>query len=126
MKTGIITGTGKGIGLSALKILLKNKYKIISITKIKTKEVEELFKNKNFIKNIYHPLGDNLLSDKNLINEIYKKYKIDFMVCNAGVRHRDSIKNMNLEKRNYTLNVNYHSNVVLIEEFLKFFKKKIH
>ena len=65
-----------------------------------------------------------MISDKNLINEIYKKYKIDFMVCNAGVRHRDSIQDMNLEKRKYTLNVNYHSNVVLIEELLKFFKKK--
>ena len=31
---------------------------------------------------------------------------------------------MNLEKRNYTLNVNYHSNVILVEELLKFFNKK--
>ena len=124
MKTGIITGTGKGIGLTTLKLLLKNKYKIISITKSKTKEVEKLFKYKNFIKKIYHPLGDNLLSDRNLINEIYKKYKIDFIVCNAGVRHRDSIKDMNYKKRNYTLDVNYHSNVTLIEEFLKFLKRK--
>ena len=46
------------------------------------------------------------------------------MVCNAGVRHRDSIQKMNLEKRSYTLNVNFHSNVVIIEEFLKYFKKK--
>ena len=126
MKTGIITGTGKGKGLSTLKLLLKNKYKIISITKTKTKEVDSLFKGKNFIKNIYHPLGDNLLEDKKLVQEIFKKHKIDFMVCNAGVRHRDSIQKMNLEKRSYTLNVNYHSNVVLIEEFLKFFKKKKH
>ncbi len=124
MKTGIITGTGKGIGLSTLKLLLKNKYKIISITKTKTKEVDRLFKDKNFIKNIYHPLGDNLLEDKKLVHEIYKKHKIDFMVCNAGVRHRDSIQKMNLEKRSYTLNVNFHSNVVIIEEFLKYFKKK--
>ena len=63
MKTGIITGTGKGIGLSALKLLLKNKYKIISITK--PKYVLIFFK-KNFIKNIYHPLGENLLTDKML------------------------------------------------------------
>lgn len=124
MKLGIITGTGKGIGLSALKLLLKNKYKIISITKTITKELESLFKNKNFIKNIHHPLGSNLLEDKKLVHEIFKKYKIDFMVCNAGVRHRDSIQKMNLKKRNYTLNVNYHSNVILIEEFLKFFQKK--
>ncbi len=124
MKTGIITGTGKGIGLSTLKILLKNKYKIISITKSKTRELETLTKNKNLIKNIYHPLGENLLSDRNLISKIYKKYKIDFLVCNAGVRHRDSIQNMDSEKRKYTLNVNYHSNVILIEELLKFFKKK--
>ena len=124
MKTGIITGTGKGIGLSTLKLLLKKKYKIISITKTKTKEVDFLCKNKNFIKNIYHPLGDNLSADKKLAHEIFKKHKIDFIVCNAGVRHRDSIQKMNIEKRSYTLNVNFHSNVVLIEEFLKFFKKK--
>ena len=124
MKTGIITGTGKGIGLSTLRLLLKKGYRVISITKTKTKEVEAIFKNKNFIKKIYHPLGENLVSDKNLINEIYKKYKVDFLVCNAGVRHRDSIKDMNIEKRNYTLNVNYHTNITLIEELLKFSKKK--
>ena len=124
MKTGIITGTGKGIGLSALKLLLKKKYKIISITKTKSKEVEALLKNKYFIKNIYHPLGENLLIDKKLLKEIYKKYKIDFVVCNAGVRHRDPLQKMNLKKRNHTLNVNYHSNVVLIEELLKFYNKK--
>ena len=33
------------------------------------------------------------------------------------------IKDMNYKKRNYTLDVNYHSNVTLIEEF-KIFKKK--
>jgi len=124
MKIGIITGTGKGIGLSALKLLLKKKYKIISITKTKSKEVESLLKNKNFIKNIYHPLGENLLMDKKLVNEINKKYKIDFMVCNAGVRHRDSLQKMDIEKRKQTLNVNYHSNVVLIEELLKSYNKK--
>ena len=124
MKIGIITGTGKGIGLSALKLELKKKYKIISITKTKSKEVESLLKNKNFIKNIYHPLGENLLMDKKLVNEINKKYKIDFMVCNAGVRHRDSLQKMDIEKRKQTLNVNYHSNVVLIEELLKSYNKK--
>ena len=124
MKTGIITGTGKGIGLSALKILLKSKYKIISITKSKSRRLEILLKNKNLIKNIYHPLGENLISDKKLINKIYKNYKIDFLVCNAGVRHRDSIKDMDLEKRKYTLDVNYHPNVVLIEELLKSLKKR--
>ncbi len=124
MKTGIITGTGKGIGLSVLKLFLKNKYKIISITKTKSRKLESLFKKKNFIKNIYHPLGENLLTDKIIINEICKKYKIDFMVCNAGVRHRDSLQKMNFEKRDYTLNVNYHSNVVLIEQLLKFYNNK--
>ena len=66
MKTGIITGTGKGIGLSTLKLLLKDKYKIISITKTKSKEIEALLKKKNFIKNIYHTLGEDLFSDKKL------------------------------------------------------------
>ena len=49
MKTGIITGTGNGMGLSTLKLLLQNKYKIISITKIKNKVIEALLKKKNFI-----------------------------------------------------------------------------
>ena len=47
----------------------------------------------------YHPLGENLISDKNLINEIYKKHKIDFMVCNASVSCL-IIQDMNLEKEN--------------------------
>ena len=124
MKTGIITGTGKGIGLSTLKLLLNNKYKIISITKSKNSVIENLFKKKNFVKNIYHTLGENLDSDRKIIKDICKTYKIDFLVCNAGIRHRDSIKKMNLEKRNITLNVNYQSNFVLIQELLRFFSNK--
>ena len=124
MKTGIITGTGKGIGLSALKLLLKKNYKLISITKTKSKEIEVLLKKKNFIKNIYHSLGEDLISDKKLIQDLCKKYEIDFLVCNAGVRHRDSLQKMNIKKRSYTLDVNYHSNVAIIEEFIKYFSKK--
>ena len=100
IKTGIITGVGKGIGLSTLELLISQKnYKIISITRSKSKKIKTLMRNKNYLENYYHSLGDDLNSDRELIQKIIKKYKINFMICNAGVRHRDSIKNMNHEKR---------------------------
>ena len=120
IKTGIITGVGKGIGLSTLELLISQKnYKIISITRSKSKKIKTLMRNKNYLENYYHSLGDDLNSDRELIQKIIKKYKINFMICNAGVRHRDSIKNMNHEKRKKTLDVNYNSNVILIEEVIK-------
>ncbi len=120
MKTGIITGAGKGIGLSTLELLLNQKdYKVISITRSKSNKIKKLLKKKNYLENYYHNLGDDLNRDKELINKIIKKYKIDFMICNAGVRHRDSIQNMDYNKRKKTLDINYNSNVILIEEVLK-------
>ena len=103
MKIGIITGVGKGIGISTLKLLIKKKYKIISITKSKNKLIENLIKNKQVIENYYHELGKDINSDRDLIKKICKQNEIDFLICNAGVRHRASISNMDIDKRNKTL-----------------------
>ena len=55
---------------------------------------------KKLFKNYYHNLGNDLKNDKELINQIIKKYNIDFMICNAGVRHRDSIEIWITKKKN--------------------------
>ena len=99
MKTGIITGVGKGIGISTLRLLIKKKYKIISITKSKNKLIENLIKNKQVIKNYYHELGKDIESDRDLIKKICKKNQVNFLVCNAGIRHRASISNMEYKRK---------------------------
>ena len=123
MKTGIITGVGKGIGISTLKLLIEKKYKIISITKSKNKLIESIINNKQVIKNFYYELGKDIKADRNLIKKICQKNKIDFLICNAGVRHRDNILNMDIEKRNKTLKINYISSLTLVEEVIKNFKR---
>ena len=83
MKTGLITGVGKGIGLSTLELLISQKnYKIISITRSPSEKIKTLTKKKNYLENYYHSLGDDLNSDRELINKIIKKHKIDFMFFN--------------------------------------------
>ncbi len=124
MKTGLITGVGKGIGNSTLKLLIKKKYKIITITKSKNKVIENILKNKQVVKNYYHELGSDIEKDRSLIREICKNNKINFLICNAGIRHRSSISNMDVQERNKTLQTNYISSLTLVEEVIKNFKNK--
>lgn len=124
MKTGIITGVGNGIGTSTLKLLIEKNYKIISITKSKNRLIENILKNKQVKKNYYHELGKDIENDRNLIKKICKNNQINFLICNAGIRHRASISNMNFEERNKTLQVNYISSLTLVEEVIKNYRKK--
>ncbi len=97
-KIGLITGCGKGIGLSITKKLLKNDANIIiGISRSSNKEMELLVKN-NKKRFFFHEL--NISDNKavtNLIKNVLIKYgSINFAICNAGVRSRLAIENCDL------------------------------
>ncbi len=123
MKTGIITGTGKGIGLSTVKLLLEKNYKIISLTKSENSNLNTIIRNnkKNFI-NFYIDLS-NINETRKLAKYIFSKYKIDFLINNAGIRSRYSSEKLSDKIYKEVFDTNYFSPMALTEEYVKYIKK---
>ena len=123
MKTGIITGSGKGIGLSTVKLLLEKKYKIISLTRSENSNLKTIIhKYKKNFKNYYIDLSD-VTETRKLAKYIFSKYKIDFLINNAGIRSRYSTEKMTDKIYKEVFDTNFFSPMVLTEEYVKYIKK---
>lgn len=97
-KTYIVTGTSSGIGKSTVKILLKNKYKIIGISRRQT-----IF-HKNY-KHINFDAGCKNLEFE-LKKKISKKIKIDGLVNNIGANIPQSFDKITEGTFDEVMNVN--------------------
>ena len=109
MKTVIITGANKGIGLASSKLLSK-KYNIIGIARKK-------------INNFPGTFIACDLSNEAEINElcefIKKKYKkIYGIVNNAGASYGQSVKNFDLKTFDKSINLNLRAAIHLSKEFV--------
>jgi len=109
MKTVIITGANKGIGLASSRLLSK-KYNIIGIARKK-------------IKNFPGTFIACDLSNEAEINElcefIKKKYKkIYGIVNNAGASYGQSVKNFDLKTFDKSINLNLRAAIHLSKEFV--------
>ncbi len=123
MKTGIITGSGRGIGFSTVKLLLKKNYKIISLTRSENGNLNTLIHNnkKNF-KNFYIDLS-NINETRKLAKHIFSKYKIDFLINNAGIRSRYPAEKLSDKIYKDVFDTNFFSPMALTEEYIKHIKK---
>lgn len=116
-----ITGSGKGIGESSVRVMIKNGGYVYAL--IRNKKDNNKFKN---LKNIKIFNGD--VSNINLIEKIIKysiknKKPINCLVNNAGIRFRKEfvkIKKNDLQK---VLNINLISIFLIIQIFSKFWIK---
>ena len=109
MKTVIITGANKGIGLASSRLLSK-KYNIIGIARKK-------------INNFPGTFIACDLSNESEINElcefIKKKYKkIYAIVNNAGASYGQSVKNLDLKTFDKSINLNLRAAIHLSKEFV--------
>jgi len=109
MKTVIITGANKGIGLASSRLLSK-KYNIIGIARKKIKNFPGIF------------IACDL-SNEAEINElcefIKKKYKkIYGIVNNAGASYGQSVKNYDLKTFDKSINLNLRAAIHLSKEFV--------
>jgi len=79
MKTAIVTGASKGVGLATVKLLLENDYKVIAVSRDLTKLSE--------LNNINLELYRLDITNESEIKNFYEKYKditVDLLVNNAG------------------------------------------
>ena len=114
MKTVLVTGANRGIGLATCKILSKKKYKIIGVAISK-------------IKNFPGKFIECDLSNQNSINDLIKKikkYNINCLVNNAGTSFGQSIDDLDLDTFDKSINLNLRPAVQLSLELVKNMKKK--
>ncbi len=114
MKTVLVTGANRGIGLATCKILSKKKYKIIGVARSK-------------IKNFPGKFIECDLSNQNSINDLIKKikkYNINCLVNNAGTSFGQSIDDLDLETFDKSINLNLRPAVQLSLELVKNMKKR--
>ena len=113
MKTVLVTGANRGIGLATCKILSKKKYKIIGVARSK-------------IKNFPGKFIECDLSNQNSINDLIKKiknYNINCLVNNAGTSFGQSIDDLDLETFDKSIKLNLRPAVNLSLELVKKMKK---
>jgi len=116
MKTVIITGANRGIGLAAAN-LIKKKYNIIGVARKKIKKFPGKF--------IECDLS-NSLEVENLIRNIKKTNQIYGLINNAGASFGESTTELSLETFDKSYNLNLRAAVQLSKGFLdQMIKNKI-
>lgn len=118
MKNIVITGTSSGIGLELLKIYLKKKYKVLSLSRSPIS-----------IKGVKHIIFDitNQESIENVKKVIEKEFKVvDILINNAGKLINKPFLNMSMDDFDSVFRVNLFGVANLIKNLYPFFNKKSH
>jgi NADP-dependent 3-hydroxy acid dehydrogenase YdfG len=102
MKTAIVTGASKGVGYETCKLLLKNNYRVIAISR----NMERMLSLKSENVDVYQMDITNFDEIKQF-SEKYKNIEIDILVNNAGGgRMPTEIVNEDPENFNYAYSLN--------------------
>jgi len=118
----LVTGAGKGIGFSTVKLLLKKGYYVYAL--IKDKKDNKKF---DLVKNLEIINGN--VNNLNLIKKIFLKANkknriITGLVNNAGVRHRKNFLKISQRELEMVFDTNFFSIFKIMQEFSKNLVKK--
>lgn len=122
MKTALVTGISKGLGLVLLKSLLFDKNIVYGISRTTNDEITEL--KKIYPNNFIHLIYDLSLSESTLeiSNYILKnKIKFDFFINNAAFAYDDIITNANLDKLEYMFKINVLNPIMITKTIIRNF-----
>ena len=116
-KMAIITGASEGIGCSFAKLLVKNGWEVIGISR-NIRKLNSLNKELSKCKGVFKPFSCDVQNFKKLIS-IEKKINIpDLLFLNAGIYTPIDASNKNLEHFKHHINVNYLGVINAYEAFL--------
>ena len=113
----IITGASEGIGCSFAKLLVKNGWEVIGISR-NIRKLNSLNKELSKCKGVFKPFSCDVQNFEKLIS-IEKKINIpDLLFLNAGIYTPIDASNKNLEHFKHHINVNYLGVINAYEAFL--------
>ena len=122
-KHGIVTGAGKGIGLSTVKKLLENGYSVTAVTRSESKTLNHLrVQYGSDLDTVIYDLA-NLENIKKVFANWYKGDKTCFLVNNAAVRSRHKLSKLDYNQINNVLQINYMSPLIITKEYLSKIKQ---
>ncbi len=110
MKTVLITGTSKGIGLETALSFGRAGYKVFATMRNpdKASEFKQTIKNESLDITISKMDVDSDASVKHCIDEIMQKHaSLDVLVNNAGIERHGSIEEMTMDDFQSVMNTNY-------------------
>jgi 3-oxoacyl-[acyl-carrier protein] reductase len=122
MKTILITGVSKGLGLVLLKLMLNDGNIIYGISRSDTRELDIL--KETFPNNFIHLKYDLSLTEnvKELSKYILKnKLKFDSFVNNAAIAYDDIITNANFDKLDLMFKTNVLNPIMITKSILRNF-----
>ena len=129
MKTVVITGAAKGIGLGIAELLIKEGYNVIinyNKSEKKAKEIEEILLKQNY--NNFRIYKANITSRdqiKNLFDITIKEFKsIDVLINNAGIDQIKQFIDITDRDWNNIINTNLNSIFYTCQEVLKYMLSK--
>lgn len=121
-KFGLVTGCGQGIGFSIIvKLLEENKdLKLLGISRSKNYEIlkiQDIYNDRFIFKECDISNYDNV--NKILDTAINKNGNFDFVICNAGVRSRLSVKESDLNLYRSIIEINTIANINISKRIIE-------
>ena len=114
-KNILITGAGKGIGLSILEKCINNSGFVYAVTR--SKSDLKKFKSNKQVKIYYGDVKNYKLIDRIFKDSILNKKIINCLVNNAGERQRIKFKNLTIKKLKYIFDNNFFSVFYITKKF---------
>lgn len=119
MKTAIVTGASRGIGLEISKILIKNNYKVYGLSRDFSKTD---FEDKAFIK-VSCDITKTSLLEENIKNIKQQESEITVLVNNAGVGYFGPHEEINPQKLHAMIATDLEAPIILTHLLLRELKK---
>ena len=127
MKTALVTGANKGIGLEVARQLLSRNFKVILTARNKNKgllAINSLRVEEKTLDFIQLDVEDEISVKKAAKEALSKNLKIDVIVNNAGVLlDKESINEVSAEKLLKTFKINSLGPILVIQNFLPLMNK---
>ncbi|SMC45984.1 SDR family NAD(P)-dependent oxidoreductase [Moheibacter sediminis] len=123
-KVWLVTGASKGLGLTLVKKLLKNNYRVVAASR----NVESLKSEIKDGSDAFLPIEINLLDDSDVKNAIEKSIahfgRIDVVVNNAGYGQIGTLEELSDEESRENFDVNVFGTLNVIRNVMPYLRKQ--